>query len=80
MRCIIGFTVVLISFSAVADQTTISNYRQTRDRYVCPKVYVFGDYTLNCNQIFDSCGGLQVEHVLPASWMNKASVRACDAN
>ena len=55
-----------------ADQTRIKNYNTARDVFVYDQVYPSGGRTLYCDRPFTGRSGLQVEHVLPASWMKEA--------
>lgn len=72
MRWIVIGALALFAFSANADQTRISNYDKARDSFVYPVVYAQGGRTLYCDSAFTDRSGLQVEHVLPASWMKEA--------
>lgn len=69
--CLVSATV--ISSTASADQSVIPNYRSARDNFVYKLLYPSGGRTLYCNEPFLGRAGLQVEHVLPASWMKEAA-------
>jgi len=72
-RTFILAVALMLSSTASADQTRIRNYDTARDDYVYPQVYRSGGSTLYCNKPFSGSSGLQVEHVLPASWMKEAA-------
>lgn len=69
---VIGALLVIPAAPLQADQSEIKNYRIARDSYVYDQLYASGGRTLYCDQTFSNRSGLQVEHVLPASWMKDA--------
>jgi len=67
--CIVGFGVN----AGLADQAVIPDYDTARDDFVYDQVYPSGGRTIYCDRPFTSRAGLQVEYVLPASWMKEAA-------
>lgn len=68
--------IVLLCFvvsPALAQQSTISNYDSARDTHFYNTLYSGGGLTLYCQSPFQNRSGLNVEHVLPASWMKEAA-------
>jgi len=61
---------LLVAGPSFADQTAMPNYRAARDQYVYNEVYPNGGFTLYCGVRWEERSSmLNVEHVLPASWM-----------
>ena len=73
---IVFFVLIIPTTNLTADQTRIPNYNTARDVYVYDQIYPFGGRTLYCNSLFTNRSGLQVEHVLPASWMKERVQRS----
>lgn len=69
---IASVVLIVATAAALADQTVIPSYSSARDTFFWRQLYPTGN-TVYCNQAFTSRTGLNVEHVLPASWMKEAA-------
>lgn len=64
---------LLASFPVLADQVVIQDYEEARDRHFYRTLYPDGGQTIYCEANFTGRGGLNVEHVYPASWMKETA-------
>ena len=72
-RLVISF-LLIVAFSASAEQTVISDYDDARDNYFYDQLYIGNTgESLYCGinrPIFDNIGKHKsLEHVMPADWM-----------
>ena len=82
MNKYITILLLVISGSAISDQTAINNFGASKTIF-WRDLYPTGGHSLYCNQPFAGHSGLDVEHVYAASWMgdhlgcgNRAACRA----